>query len=58
MSVPQKRKKAEVITATQTWLHIYSIIVDSIKDQVPVHVAHTIAASAANSILKEVDLGD
>jgi len=58
MSVPQKRKKAEVIQATQTWLHIYSIIVASIKDEVPVNVAHTIAASAANSILKEVDLGD
>lgn len=63
MSVPQKKKKADVIDATRVWLQIYSIVLEAVKDDIQslpqtAHVPHTLAASAANIILKEVDLGD
>lgn len=58
MTVPQKRKKAEIINATRAWLQIYSIVLDSIKDAVPVEIAHSISTSAANAILKEVEIND
>lgn len=59
MAVPYKPKKAEVIRATQTWLQIYSLVLESLSGTVEdVKTAHSIAASAANSIIKEVDLGN
>jgi len=59
VSVPIKKRKPDTIRATQTWLHIYSIVVEALATTVKdVDRIHNIAASAANAIIKEVDLGD
>jgi hypothetical protein len=57
MSVPQSRKKADIISVTRVWLQIYSIVADTLKEEIPdVQILHSVSASAANTIVKEVDI--
>jgi hypothetical protein len=59
MSVPGAKRKPSPLQGAQTWLQIYSLVLDAISSTVTdPKAAHTIAASAANAILKEVSLGD
>jgi hypothetical protein len=59
MAVPYRVKKTNPLQATQVWLQIYSHVLESLVGTVDdVKTAHNIAASAANAIIKEVELGD
>lgn len=59
MSVPGVKRKPSPLQGAQTWLQIYSLVLEAISSTVTdPRTAHTIAASAANAILKEVSLGD
>lgn len=59
MAVPFKARKTNPLQATQIWLQIYAHVLESLVGTVDdVKTAHGIAASAANAIIKEVDLGD
>jgi len=59
MAVPYRSKKTDPLRATQVWLQIYANVLESLVGTVDdVKTAHGIAASAANAIIKEVELGD
>jgi hypothetical protein len=59
MSIPGAKRKPAPLLGAQTWLQIYAHVLEAISSTVnDPKVAHTIAASAANAILKEVSLGD
>lgn len=55
MSVPYKKRKPDALSVSQLWLQVYSIVIAALEN---VPNRETIAANAANAIIKEIDLGD
>ena len=59
MSVPTRKRKPDVLTATRVWLQIYAVVVEALMPTIEdPKIAHSIAANAASNIMKEIDLGD
>ncbi len=55
MSVPYKKRKPDALSVSQLWLQVYSIILSALENTPN---KESIAANAANAIVKEIDLGD
>jgi hypothetical protein len=55
VSVPYKKRKPDALTVSQVWLQIYSIILAALENTPN---KESLAANAANAIVKEIDLGD
>jgi len=55
VSVSYKKRKPDALSVSQVWLQVYSIILSALEN---VPNKESIAANAANAIVKEIDLGD
>jgi hypothetical protein len=55
VSVPYKKRKPDALSVSQLWLQVYSIILSALENTPN---KESIAANAANAIVKEIDLGD
>jgi hypothetical protein len=55
VSVSYKKKKPDALSVSQVWLQIYSVILSALENTPN---KESIAANAANAIVKEIDLGD
>jgi len=55
VSVSYKKRKPDALSVSQLWLQVYSIILSALENTPN---EESIAANAANAIVKEIDLGD
>jgi len=55
VSVSYKKRKPDALSVSQLWLQVYSIILSALENAPN---KESIAANAANAIVKEIDLGD
>jgi hypothetical protein len=55
VSVSYKKRKPDALSVSQLWLQVYSIILSALENTPN---KESIAANAANAIVKEIDLGD
>ena len=55
MSVSYRKKKPDALSVSQLWLQVYSIILSALENTPN---KESIAANAANAIVKEIDLGN
>ncbi len=55
MSVSYRKKKPDALSVSQLWLQVYSIILSALENTPN---KESIAANAANAIVKEINLGD
>jgi hypothetical protein len=55
VSVSYRKKKPDALSVSQLWLQVYSIILSALENTPN---KESIAANAANAIVKEIDLGD
>jgi hypothetical protein len=55
VSVSYRKKKPDALSVSQLWLQVYSIILSALENTPN---KESIAANAANAIVKEINLGD
>jgi len=55
VSVSYNKRKPDALSVSQLWLQVYSIILSALENTPN---KESIAANAANAIVKEIDLGN